>query len=81
MDHPEYKIEHEIGFKIMHLQERVMTVMSTVFQQISLINLSKRVWIICNYDGIPTRVPYGKYLLNGFEFDLFICSSPVVAQV
>jgi len=65
-----------IGFKIMHLQGKsydsyVNSLSTNLFNQ-----LVKGYGLSATYDGIPYKSPYGKYLLNGFEFDLFICSSP-----
>ncbi|MGB3007295.1 MAG: WG repeat-containing protein, partial [Chitinophagaceae bacterium] len=65
-----------IGFKIMHLQgksyDSYVNSLST-----SLFNaLVKGYGLSATYDGTPYKNPYGKYLVGGFGFDLFLCSSP-----
>ncbi|GEM_PF-1194178 len=64
-----------IGFKILHLQGKSYESYINSLS-ISLFSaLAKGYGLSATFNGTPERNPYGRYLVSGFEFDLFIAGS------
>ena len=64
-----------IGFKIMHLEGRnyesyVKSLSTSLFSA-----LASGYGLSATFDGTPERNPYGRYMIGGFEFDLYIVSA------
>ena len=64
-----------IGFKIMHLEGKtyesyVKSLSTSLFS-----DFASGYGLSATFNGTPERNPYGRYMIGGFEFDLYIASA------